>query len=490
MKSLLSLPAEAFGSIDALQDDLLCSCFEQHEAYLNMLNFSKFLAIGKKGAGKTAIFKMIIGIRQHDVFTEGYNLNDYPWNYHNLQARIGVPDSEKYIQSWMYLLLISVSKILLNVDQSVPFDSESSTSIEILRSFIVDSYGTAKPDIVNIFSPLRKLKLSALSAGFGNYGIQLPAEVIEMKDLPIMIQDVNRTLLDAVLKCVNPSHKYYICFDELDIGFDPNENYFNQIIGLLRAARTFNLAAAQANKQISICVFLRDDIYDVLRFEDKRKFTANCVTRIEWDSDRTNNTLQSLMSKRFSSLLSDAGENIGWNNVFDSKSINGKYTKYSYIAEMTCLRPRDIIDYCNLILDAYKKRARRGANNYFENSDIVAARSIYSRNLLEEFDDEVHKHLPNYESYLDIIKKLGKSKFTFSEFKKIYDMHIEANDCNAEECLLNLYKFSIIGNYIIGGTRGGSQKVFKYKDARNQLDIELPIIVHPGLVPTLGIREK
>ena len=47
-----------------------------------------------------------------------------------------------------------------------------------------------------------------------------------------------------------------------------------------------------------------------------------------------------------------------------------------------------------------------------------------------------------------------------------------------------------VGNYIIGGTRGGSQKTFKYKDARNQLDFDLPIIVHPGLVPTLGIREK
>lgn len=489
MKSLLSLQEDAFGSIDALQDSLLYSCFEQHEAYLNMLNFSRFLAIGKKGAGKTAIFRMIINSHRDDVFTAGYNLSDYPWNYHNLQARIGVPDSEKYIQSWMYLQLISISKILLNEDQSIPFDQTSSESIETLRKFIVDSYGTTKPELTNIFSPLTKVKLSALSAGFGSFGIQLPAEVVEMKNLPIMIQEVNRTLLDAVLKCIRPSHKYYICFDELDIGFGPNDDYLNQIIGLLRAARTFNIATAGANKQISVCVFLRDDIYDILRFEDKRKFTANCVTRIEWDSARTSNTLQSLMSKRFSMLLSEPGESIGWDDVFDKKSINGRYKKYNYITEMTCLRPKDIIDYCNLILDAYKKRTVKGVNNCFENSDIVAARSLYSRNLSEEFDDEVHKHLPNYESYLEVIKKLGKNKFSFSEFQQMYDAHIE-DDLDAETCLINLYKFSIIGNYIIGGTTGGSQKVFKYKDARNQLDIELPIIVHPGLVPTLGIREK
>ncbi|MBC3515895.1 hypothetical protein H8K20_05735 [Neobittarella massiliensis] len=48
----------------------------------------------------------------------------------------------------------------------------------------------------------------------------------------------------------------------------------------------------------------------------------------------------------------------------------------------------------------------------------------------------------------------------------------------------------MIGNYIVGGNKGGSQKVFKYKNAKNKLDLEMPIIVHPGLVPTLGIKEK
>lgn len=491
MKSLLSLPESAFGSIDALKDDLLHSCFERHEAYLNMQNFSKFLAIGKKGAGKTAIFKMMLDSKNkhYDVFTEGYNLNDYPWHYHNLQARIGVPDSEKYIQSWMYLQLIAISKILLNVDQAVPFDDESERCRKILHDFIEDSYGTTNPEIVNLFSPLRKLNISALSVELGKFGVKIPTEDVEMKNLPIMIQDINRTLQDAVLKCLHPDHKYYICFDELDIGFDLSENYFNQIIGLLRAARTFNLKAAEYGKKIAICIFLRDDIYDVLRFEDKRKFTASCVTRIEWDTERTSNTLKSLMNKRFASLLSENGENVEWEDVFDPKSINGRYTKYSYITEMTCLRPRDIIDYCNLILEAYKHREEKGVNNCFENVDIVTARSIYSRNLLEEFDDEVHKHLPNYEAYLDVIKKLGKSKFTYSEFESTYITHV-FDDMDAESCLRNLYQFSIVGNYIIGGTRGGSQKVFKYKDARNELDLDLPIIVHPGLVPTLGIREK
>lgn len=251
---------------------------------------------------------------------------------------------------------------MINVDQAIPFDEASAVSVDVLRDFIVDSYGSTKPELANIFSPLKKLKLTSLSVSgsFGGLEIGPSMEVIEMKDLPTIVQDINKTLLQAVLKSLHPDHKYYICFDELDIGFEPNEDYFNQIIGLLRAARIFNLAAAEANKQISICIFLRDDIYDILRFEDKRKFTTNCVTRIEWDTDRTDNTLQSLMNKRFSTLLSDGDEHVDWNNVFDAKSINGKSTKYNYITDMTCLRPRDIIDYCNLILEFYKKEPEKG----------------------------------------------------------------------------------------------------------------------------------
>jgi len=489
MKSLLDLAENAFGNIDALEDILLEECFEEHEAYVSLLSFSRFLAIGKKGSGKTAIFRKIIGITQHTIFSNGYNLQAYPWHYHELQARMGVPENEKYIQSWMYLLLIASSRILVNDDQSVPFDKESKMGQKILQEFLIDTYGTTDPDIINLFSPRKKLKFSALKATFKGVDLPIPSE-IEMNHLPTVIQDVNKTLLRWVLQCTHPDHKYYICFDELDIGFEAKEEYYSQIIGLLKAARTFNLEAKAQNKQIEICIFLRDDIYDVLKFEDKRKFTSNCVARIEWDTERTKSTLKQLMEKRFTTVLAEKGETIYWEDLFDGKSINGKYSKYNYIAEMTCLRPRDIIDYCNIILEYYKERAEKGVNNKFENSDIVAARVTYSTNLLDEFDDEIHKHIPLYEDYLEIIKKLGKSKFDYGEFVEVFNKHSKELDVDAETCLSKLYNFSILGNYIVGGNKGGSQKKFKYKSAKNKLDIELPIIVHSGLVPRLALKEK
>jgi hypothetical protein len=485
-----------FGNIDAKLDNLLEDCFEEHKAFGEIKSFEKFLIIGKKGSGKTAIFQKLIKEQAFDYFCEGYNLTDYPWYHHELQAKAGVPDSEKFIHSWKYLLLISLSKILINADNCIPFDDNSRESLDVLEKFIKDTYGTTNPNIANIFTPTKKIKFNSLIGGKlvgQEFQLQLPFEEVDMKDLPIVIQDVNRNLTNHIMRCLHPEHCYFICFDELDISLDINSNnYFNSIIGLIRAARDFNLEAKKNNKKANICVFLRDDIYDILKFEDKRKITQNFVTRIEWDTNRTNNTLRELMEKRFNKLLSEnEDELIEWNDVFDETvSINGRNSKYNYLKDMTCLRPRDIIDLCNNILISYKNNGC--VSRKFTNLDIVNAKENYSRNLLDEFDDEVHKHIPEYETYLDMIKKVGTSKFSFDSFNAAYEKlksKLE-DEKDAMTILEELYTFSIVGNYKIGGTHGGSEKVFRYKDTKEKLRDDLQIIVHPGIVNVLGLKEK
>src|SRR5215208_4526077 len=58
LKSLLD--AENFGAIDADNDQLLADTFEDHDAFIDLVKMKKFLIVGKKGSGKTAIFKRMI----------------------------------------------------------------------------------------------------------------------------------------------------------------------------------------------------------------------------------------------------------------------------------------------------------------------------------------------------------------------------------------------------------------------------------------------
>ncbi len=97
MKRLAAV--ETFGAIDADNDSLLLDCFEDHEAFLRVKDRSRFLVVGRKGSGKTAIFKKMLTYSEHSYFCFGHTFSDYPWHHHDLQARIGIPDFDRFTHS-------------------------------------------------------------------------------------------------------------------------------------------------------------------------------------------------------------------------------------------------------------------------------------------------------------------------------------------------------------------------------------------------------
>ena len=365
MRSLTE--AENFGAIDADNDQLLTQTFEDHEAFLELMKMKRFLIIGRKGSGKTAIFKRMITNDDPKMFTFGHTFSDYPWDHHERQARAGIPDSDKFTHSWKYLIMLTASKMLLNYDQALPFDDESMEALGKLESFVIDTYGSRDPDVTQIFTPSKHLKLkpnTQFNTGLLRAGIS--PESVPMEDLPLVVQDVNRNLVDNVLACLHPEHRYYICFDQLDFGFDPDDaSYISRLIGFLLACRDINIAARNAEKRLCVAVFLRDDIYETLQFEDKNKLTENFVSLIEWDTPRTNKSLKDLMEKRFRAVLSESPrEHVRWIHVFDeSQEMPGRQSKYKYILNRTYLRPRDMIKFINAVLANYKESTFRGTNN-------------------------------------------------------------------------------------------------------------------------------
>jgi hypothetical protein len=136
-----------FGAIDADNDHLLLDCFEDHEAYLDVRSRKRFLIVGRKGSGKTAIFKRLLERAEPDYFCFGHTFSDYPWHYHDKQARIGIPDFDKYTHSWKYLILLTLAKIILNQDQSLPHDDPAMRAMAAVERFVVDTYGSRDPDL-------------------------------------------------------------------------------------------------------------------------------------------------------------------------------------------------------------------------------------------------------------------------------------------------------------------------------------------------------
>ena len=487
-----------FGGTDADNDEILLRAFEDHEAYLDVLALRRHMIIGKKGAGKTAIFKKLITTRSPDFFSFGHTFSDYPWHYHERQARVGIPDFDKYTHSWKYLILMSISKIALNHDNSLPVDNTSLEDMARLDSFVVDTYGTRDPDLTQIFTPTKTLRLKPhfeldwkiLKAG-------IAPEAVPVSELPTIIQEVNAAFMRTVLRCLNPGHSYYIAFDQLDLGFNnDSQEYANRLIGLLLASRDINLAAKNVGIKVFVVVFLRDDIYNILHFEDKNKMTENYVSVIEWDTPTAKKTLKGLMEKRFSIVLGETGmENVSWQDVFnEDREMPGHQTKYEHMRDRSYLRPRDVIKFTNCALQRYKERVGKPSQgdhpDKIDNVDVHNARIEYSEYFLREIDDEVHKHLPDYERYLHVLRGIGRWQFERDDFARALSEQYADSTLSALEILENLYDFSLVGFYRAGGKGfGGSEYAFKYRDPKTRFDrTAVRFRTHPGLIETLGLK--
>src|SRR5262249_10268205 len=158
----------------------------------------------------------------HDTFTFGHTFRDYPWHHHDKQIRNGVPEQECYIHSWKYLILIGLAKILVNFDQSQPWSEASADHLAKIESFIIDTYGSKDPDIHQIFQPATKLKISpTFSAKLGPITAGASPTIVPIAELPAIAPEVNNAIAEKIVDSLNPANKYFVLFDELDLGFDP-----------------------------------------------------------------------------------------------------------------------------------------------------------------------------------------------------------------------------------------------------------------------------
>ena len=378
---------------------------------------------------------------------------------------------------------------------------ESAEELAKIKNFVVDTYSSRDPDITQIFHPgkrLRHLKAFKINLEFlkARLGTEVDLDALDIGYLPKVFQDVNRSVQDLLLKCLNPDNRYYVCFDELDLTFEPsNLGYKQRLIGLILAARDFVSAARESGRFLKVLIFLRSDIYQkILFFEDKNKITDTYKTELEWDQPGTSATLKSVMNRRFSQVLAmDTAD--PWSTVFDETAeMRGHQTKYQHLVDRTFRRPRDIIKFCNSILAAYKQRqATSGGDRRFINEDIYKAHTDYSNYLRNEIVDEIHKYHPDHRIYFEILREIGRLQFTHEDFATAFSTWKGrlTQEASEDQILEALYEFSIIGFYRAGGGGfGGSEYLYRYLDPLAEFNRSSERFrVHWGLLESLGLKQ-
>jgi len=144
-------------------------------------------------------------------------------------------------------------------------------------------------------------------------------------------------------------------------------------------------------------------------------------------------------------------------------------------------------------LDAFKKRDETDTRDKFSNRDVNSARTEYSQYFLRELDDEIFKHIPHYEAYIEILKSLDSLQFTKDDFETACRNRgiILPKDYDPTHILTQLFEFSLIAYYVPGGGGyGGSEYVWRYRDPRARFnEAASSFRIHPGLKEVLGLKK-
>jgi len=456
---------EDFGKIDAKDDELLKDCFEAHPGYAKIRANSRFLVLGRKGTGKTAICKHLDRER-YDIFTRLRDFADYDWQRHESTTLGGRPS-----EGWKYLMWLNLAIMLLQ-DGSTP-KSEAS---ERLLDFVEATYGSLDVALNETFDNSRTLRLSRLTGGVGvgawgikaEGGAEFKPEDQPMGRLPFVIRHVNATLKKLVLLASNSTSTYNLLFDELDRDFRRgNEAYLRRLEGLVEAGLEIFRDVRGSGKKIQCRVFLRTDIFDVLKLPSmKNKIRTDHVVDLDWGRPEFRGTLRSLMEKRFRKALGNKA--ITWDDMFAVQLVGplGR-TTYEFILDHTLLRPRDVIQFCNGVLGCFKRRTgSSSAESKFSEEDLISARQEYGAYLYREFFDEAEEHFPDLSKYLEMLKAVPVQKFNPEHFDIAYsDWRAALTEGQSAAAILqHLYSLSIIGYRRADSKYSDERYCFRYME--------------------------
>jgi hypothetical protein len=354
------------------------------------------IVVGRKGAGKTAIF---YGVR-HFLKATKHNLvlDLKPEGHQFTKLREIVLDhlSEgKQLHTmtafWHFLLLLELAKNLIERDEPHMFQSPAmSHRIKELKDCYKAHATTDEGDFSERLMAMvdRVVKTFPKSPTAGTVG--LPAATTQA----VYDKEI-RELSNTIVNYVDPKDELWLLFDNIDKGWPArgaNKEDIMIVRCLLEATRKLQRTIEKQHVDFKAIVFIRKDIYDLLvdQTPDRGK---EAVANLDWSDVEL---LKELLNRRFGAAVDiPGGFDDVWARLFDAH-VKGE-SSFAYILDRTFMRPRDIL---NFVRKSIQIAVSRGHTRVDEN-DITTAEAAYSEDMLNDLRYEMRDVFPHYPEILN-----------------------------------------------------------------------------------------
>jgi hypothetical protein len=378
-----------FGALAAERDvSGLHSYFLESESFRRFRDGRKTVALGNRGAGKTAIFTMVAA-HERALGNFVVELSPDQFSYEILtQSMVKEVEGSwakhgAYASAWKFLLYVAAMKAA--VQEKGLRVGAGARIYSYLRDHHSDFSLNPIATLISFLKRLEKLKV-------GNYEAALKARELHrlyrLEEIEPLLNDLNET-------CAK--HKVVILVDELDRGWDASEDAKAFVAGLFQAATSINIRT----KNVRVLISLRQELYENIPslYEDAQK-VRDIIEVLEWDESQ----LRELVAKRIGhsypeSAKIPSGER--WNLVFANSQEYGKPGSFKYMADRTLLRPRELITFC---IEARDRAISEGRNLPIEYDLVRTAEKKFSADRVRDVAAENRFQYPKLESIFETFR--------------------------------------------------------------------------------------
>lgn len=458
-----------FGRLEAESDKDLPSYFLATRHVQDIVGRGKYLVLGRKGAGKTALFKYLesrIEESRPDVEVISLDLIDYAFEIHRNLNQEELTPARSYSLSWKLLYYyIAAEKIFNSLERT-----EQKTLVAAFNQIGITSGVGSFGALGNWFRRSRDPKTLTLPtvAGVGGGGITVA-------DGPRAVDPQMSGSLSKIEEIFSQNFSrapFTVLVDRLDDAWDGSDQSKKLIAGAINAARDLSISLSIKGYPAPVVAFLRTDIWNALSFNDLNK-TSQDQVHLDW----SDNELQDIVALRISHSL-DCSKSAAWAKAFPIEEMRNRQSAFKYMTKRTMRRPRDLIAFC---INAEESRA--DIMQSISPSDIYEGEGPYSDHMLRELKDEIGLHEIEFDEVVRALKGLGKRSHTESEWLQSCSRN-RISEGDAHKVLDLLFDCSVIGVF-----KSGSTVKFRYDDpylARPSEGLQ----VHPSLLKALNLTDR
>lgn len=386
---MLDINKLTFGSPAAERDSDLLDCFVNSETYQNLKLAKKTIILGNRGSGKSALFRKLAEEKSKGNIIIQLAPEDYSYE---LMSGILKKETEgswakqgAYSAAWKYLIYITIMKEICRGSKKIKRGPEAR-----IYNYLRDNHaGTDTNPIGILISYIKRLEGFKVGAYEASIKTRELRKLYNLEEIEPLIKDIEE---------ICGKKNAIILIDELDKGWDASEDAISFVAGLFQASVSIN----NKLKHVRVYISLRRELYDNIPslYEDAQK-VRDIIETIEWDEPKLLELISRRIMKIVPNLSGDKFEK-AWEECF-AEILDYRRTKsFNYIIDRTLYRPREIIQFCNEIVD--HARQDKETNLPFNYQQIAKAEYFFSESRLKDICAEYRFQYPGLQSIMETFR--------------------------------------------------------------------------------------